>query len=86
MKTRVQFLASFSGLRIRIAVSCGLGHKLGSDLVLLWLWCRSAAVALIGPLAWEPLYAAGSALEKDPQKIAFPSPLVVGWGHVIPSF
>ena len=24
------------------------------DLALLWLWWRPAAVALIGPLAWEP--------------------------------
>ena len=24
------------------------------DLVLLWLWCRLAAVAPIGPLSWEP--------------------------------
>ena len=24
---------------------------------LLWLWCRLAATAPIGPLAWEPLYA-----------------------------
>jgi len=31
---------------------------------LLWLWCRPAATALIGPLAWEPPYAAGAALEK----------------------
>ena len=23
------------------------------DLVLLWLWCRPAAVALVRPLAWE---------------------------------
>ena len=28
---------------------------------LLWLWCRSAAVAPIGPLAWEPPYAASAA-------------------------
>ena len=28
------------------------------DLMLLWLWCRSAATALIGPLAWETPYAA----------------------------
>ena len=34
------------------------------DLVLLWLWCRLAATALIGPLAWEPPYAVGAALEK----------------------
>ena len=27
------------------------------DLALLWLWCRPAATALIGPLAWEPPYA-----------------------------
>ena len=34
------------------------------DLVLLWLWCRPAATALIRPLAWEPPYAVGAALEK----------------------
>ena len=28
------------------------------------LWCRLGATALIGPLAWEPPYAAGVALEK----------------------
>jgi len=31
--------------------------------MLLWLWCRPAAVAPIGPLAWEPPYAAGVALK-----------------------
>ena len=36
------------------AMSCGVGHRLGSDLVLLWLWRRPAAVALIRPLSWEP--------------------------------
>jgi len=45
-------------------VSCGVGRRLGSDLVLLWLWCRLAATAPIRPLAWEPPYAAGAALEK----------------------
>ena len=34
------------------------------DPTLLWLWCRPAAAALIGPLAWEPPYAMGAALEK----------------------
>ena len=34
------------------------------DLVLLWLWCRSAAVALIQLLAWEILHALGVALKK----------------------
>ena len=48
-----------------MAESCGIGHRRGSDLALLWLWCRPAATALIGPLAWEPPYAAGSALKRQ---------------------
>jgi len=32
--------------------------------VLLRLWCRPAAIASVGPLAWESPYAAGAALEK----------------------
>ena len=36
--------------------------------VLLWLWCRSAAMALIRPLAWELPYAAGAALKKKKKK------------------
>ena len=47
-----------------IAVSCGVGHRRGSDLGLLWLWCKAEATAPIGPLAWESPYAAGAALEK----------------------
>ena len=31
---------------------------------MLCLWRRPVATALIGPLAWEPPYAAGVALEK----------------------
>ena len=31
---------------------------------MLWLWRRPVATAPIGPLAWEPPYAAGAALEK----------------------
>ena len=45
-------------------MSCGVGRRHGSDLALLWLWCRPAATALIRPLAWEPPYALGAALEK----------------------
>ena len=33
------------------------------DPALLWLWCRLVAIALIGPLAWEPPYASGVALK-----------------------
>ena len=45
-----------------------MGRRRGSDLALLWLWCRLAAAALIGPLAWEPPYAAGVALKSPPPK------------------
>ena len=44
-------------------MSCGVGHRYGSDLALLWLWHRPAAVALIGPLAWEPPYTMGVTLK-----------------------
>ena len=37
-----------------VAVSCGVGCRHGSDLVLLWLWCRLAAIAQIRPLTSEP--------------------------------
>ena len=37
-----------------IAMSCGVGHRHGSDVALLWLWCRLAATAPIKHLAWEP--------------------------------
>ena len=46
-------------------MSCGVGRRYGSDLALLWLWCRLAATGPIGPLAWEPPYAAGTALERQ---------------------
>ena len=34
---------------------------------MLWLWRRLAAVARIGPLAWEPPYAASGALKSKKQ-------------------
>ena len=37
-----------------MAMSYGIGHRYGLDPMLLWLWCRLAAVAQIQPLAWEP--------------------------------
>ena len=45
-------------------MSYGVGHRHGSDPVWLWLWRGPVATALIGPLVWEPPYAAGAALEK----------------------
>ena len=43
-------------------MSCGVGHRCGSDpaSLWLWLWLWTAAVSLIGPLAWEPPYAVGT--------------------------
>ena len=49
-------------------MSCGVGCRRGSDPVLLWLWRRPAAIAPIRPLAWEPPYATGVALEKTKKK------------------
>ena len=40
------------------ALSCGVGHRCGSDLVLLWPRYRLAAALPIQPLAWELPYAA----------------------------
>ena len=36
-----------------VAMSCGVGHRHGSDLALLWLWHRLVATVPIRPLAWE---------------------------------
>ena len=36
--------------------------------MLLWLWHRLAATALIRPLAWEPPYAVGAALKRQKTK------------------
>ena len=47
-----------------VAASYGTGQRCGLNLALLWLWCRPAAEAPIGPLAWEPPYAAGETLKK----------------------
>ena len=46
-----------------LPVSCGVGHRRGSDSALLWLWRRPVAMAPIRPLAWESPYAAEAALE-----------------------
>ena len=63
MRLNICYLASLNGLRIQHCFSCGIGHRCGSDLMLLWLWHRPAAIALVRPLAWEPSYATGVALK-----------------------
>ena len=52
---------------VKGAVSCGIGHRLGSDPELLWLCLRPVATAPI-PLAWELLYDAGEALKRQKKK------------------
>ena len=49
-------------------MSCGVGCRRGSDLMLLWLWRRSAAVAPIGLLTWEPPRAVDVALKSKQKK------------------
>ena len=46
----------------------GIGRRRDSDLMLLWLWCRSVATAPIRPLAWELLCATGVALKSKKKK------------------
>ena len=66
MRLQVRSLALLNGLRIQHSheLWCSL-H--GLDLALLWLWCRPAAIALIGSLAWEPPYASSAALKSKKQ-------------------
>ena len=45
-------------------MSCGIDRRYTSDVVLLWLWCRPASIALIRPLAWELPYAASEAIKE----------------------
>ena len=59
-------------------MSRGVGCRCGSDLALLRLWCRLAAIALTQPLTWELPYATGVALKQNktkPEKINLKSML-----------
>ena len=49
-------------------MNCDVGHRRGSDPVLLRLWCRRTAAALIRPLAQELPYAVGAALKSKLNK------------------
>ena len=58
-------------------MSCGIGRRHGSDLVLLWLWHRLVAVALILPLTWELPYAEDVALKRKKKYSGIP--IVAQW-------
>ena len=47
-------------------MTCGVDRRQSLDPV--WLWCRLAATALIGPLAWESPYAKGVGLKRKKEK------------------
>ena len=47
-----------------IPVSCGVGHRRGTDPTLLWLWYRPADTPPIPPLTCELLYASGVAKKR----------------------
>ena len=64
MRLQVRSLALLSGLRIRHCCELWCRLQTPLDLAFLWLCHRPVTTALIGPLAWEPLYAMAVALEK----------------------
>ena len=57
-----------SGLRIWRCRKLQHMLKMWLGSVLLWLWCRLAAIALIRPLAWEFPYALGVAVKRKEKK------------------
>ena len=68
-------------------MNCGVGHRCGSDLAL--LWHRPAATAPIQPLPWELPHAVDVALKRQKQtnkkddKVGFILKEPLGWGFVV---
>ena len=80
MRMQIRSLAPLSGLRIQGCCKLGVGLRCSSDLVLLWLWCRLAAAAPFQPLALEPPYATGVALERKKTETQAQASLGLGRG------
>ena len=51
-----------------VALSCGVGCRCGSDVALLWLWCRLAAVGPMQPLTQELSYTVGVSIKRKKEK------------------
>ena len=66
MRTQIRSLASLSGLRIWHCCKLWCRLQTQPNPEVLWLWCRPAAIAQNGPLAWEPPCATG--MRPHPQK------------------
>ena len=55
-------------IKDRVAMSCGVGRRHGSDLALLWLWDRLAATAAIRPPSLGTSICHMCGLEKQKKK------------------
>ena len=66
-------------------MGCGVGCMCNLDPMLLWLWCKPAATALIQPLAWEPPYATSVAKQKNPVHIVLSYSLITYFPSIHPS-
>ena len=60
----VQWLMNQTSIHEDTSLIPGLAQQV-KDPPLLWLWRRLGDTALIQPLAWQPPYAAGVALERQ---------------------
>ena len=65
---RMQVHPSLSGLGIWCCCELWCRSRHGLDPALLWLWCRPAAAAPIGLLAWELPYASSLALKSKKRR------------------
>ena len=54
-----------------IAMSCGVGRRHGSNMVLRQLWYRLAAAAPVWSLDWETPYGVDVVLKKTKKKVAY---------------
>ena len=66
--TSIQVWPCSAGWGSGVAMNCGVVHRRGSDLTLLWPWCRLEVVAPIRPLTWELPYAVDVALKKKKER------------------
>ena len=53
---------------LALTQAAAMGCRCGSDLALLWLWCRLTGTVPIRPLAWELPYVAGAAPKRKKKK------------------